>query len=221
MVLKKTIRKLNWQLYVAALLITIIVFGSGFWVGLQIEKNATAGVDASIAEVRQRSLSVETMLLMEESPQFCSFFVEEMNNFDSETYDLGQKIGYMEDRGQVEPQVKANYMMLELRDYLLLQRINKRCNMTSDVVLYFLSSADCASCRQQGDEITRARQGTSVRVYSFDAAINSTAISALQLSYNVTMYPTLIINGKKFSGLMAAKDITANLQRNLLVVEYG
>jgi len=215
------VRKLNWQLYVAALLITIIVFGSGLWVGIQIEKGVTAGVDARIAEVRQRSLSVETMLLMEESPQFCSFFVEEMNAFDSETYDLGQKIGYMEDRGQVEPQLKADYMMLELRDYLLLLRVSKRCNMTSNVILYFLSSTDCASCRQQGDEITKARQGTSVRVYSFDMAINSTAISAFQRSYNVTMYPTLIINGNKFSGLMTAKDISANLQKNVLVVEYG
>jgi hypothetical protein len=205
--LKKTERNVSWNIYIIALVFSIIIFGSGMWAGLQIEKSVTEKMMDTISTVRQSITSLETMLLFEESPEFCDFFNEEMNKFDSETASLGEKIGYMEEHRGEDLALKSEYMTLELRDYLLVKRIDKVCGTKTNIILYFLNSDTCSDCFSQGLELTKARQNTSMRVYSFDIIVNNTAITALQKSFNVSSFPSLVINGKKWTGLMHSEEI--------------
>lgn len=211
--LRKTERNVSWNIYILALVFSIVIFGFGIWTGLQIEKSVTERMMDTISNVRQSITSLETMLLFEESPEFCDFFNEEMNKFDSETASLGEKIGYMEEHRGEDLTLKSDYMTLELRDYLLVKRIDDVCSTKTNIILYFLNSDTCSDCFSQGLELTKARQNTSMRVYSFDIVVNNTAIIALQKSFNVSTFPSLVINGKKWTGLMHSEEILGVLSQ--------
>lgn len=205
--MKKTNREFNWKIYVTGFVITSIIFSVGIFVGLQIESEVSSQLIQNIEQTKQKISAVETMLILEDSPVFCEFFAEEVGKFDAETSELGQKIGYMEERKNIDPELKIAYMTLELRDYLLVKKINERCNQNTTLILYFLSSNDCKDCRNQGTELTKAREENEIRVYSFDSYVNSSVARALIKSYDITSYPSLVINENKYEGLMNKEQI--------------
>lgn len=194
-------------MYIYAFIASAAIFGVGIWVGLRIEQDVAQGLRDSMENTRQQITTIETMLLLEEGSALCDFFGESIDRFDKETYELGTKIGYMEEKRGASPELKADYMFLELRDYLLIKRFDNKCDRNSKAVLYFLSSSNCSRCLAQGGELTKTKSATGVRVYSFDVDINSTLVRALINKYNVTQYPALVINERLYSGLTDADQI--------------
>ena len=205
--MQKTERKINWSIYLIGFVISSLIFGMGFWFGSQIEKDVSEGLRKTMDATRSGIVSIETMMALENDSSFCTFFLDEMSKFDRETFDLGQKIGYMEERKEIDPQLKADYMSLELRDYLLAKKINARCGSNATLVLYFLSSSSCPDCLDQGNELTKAREQDSLKVYSFDLDVNNSLTGSLKQMHDVTRYPTLIIGDKKYEGHLTSQDI--------------
>ena len=211
MALKKIDRKISWDLYLSAFAISLVVFAIGVWVGLQIEQSVADQVSEVIDQTNGRMLSMSNLLLMEEDPLFCTYLEEEMAAFDYETYLLGQQIGTMEERRGVEDSLKIKYMDLEFRDYLLSKKINERCQLDQNIVLYFVSSLDCADCKKQGEALSEARSQTNTRVYTFDIGMESGLIDSLKQKYSVTSVPAMIINGDPYEGYRASSELVSIL----------
>lgn len=211
MKLTKTQRRIDWGTYLFAFVAAVVIFGIGLWIGLSIEQEVSQGIMASMERTRQQIAAIEMMLLLEDDGTFCDLFDEAIERIDRETFEFGKKIGYMEERKGADLQLKADYMLLELRDYLLIKNFENRCGKNLNVVLYFLSSSNCTQCGTQGAELTQAKESVGIRVYSFDADVSSTAVQALIGKYNITAYPSLVIGEKGYSGLMAAEQIIAIL----------
>lgn len=201
----KTQRKISLQIYFFAFLAAIAVFGIGIYVGMQLQKGIIEELSVKIEELKQKISSVETLLLFEEN--FCDIFADEIDKFHSETYEIGKKIEYME-KIEIDPKLKAEYMLLEFRDYVLVTKVNERCAKNYSTVLYFLDSKNCSVCWTQSEELTKARQMKErLFVYTFDGAINSSVVNALLKKFSINEYPSLIINGKKYVGLVNADTI--------------
>jgi hypothetical protein len=212
MKLQKTKRIINWDIYLAAFVISAVIFGIGVWVGIQIEKNISESLSKEITATRQRIVELETMMLFEQPSNFCPFFMEEMEKFDRETAEFGSKIGYMEEHKGIDPKLKSDYMLLELRDYFLIKKIDSICGSKTNIALYFIDSSSRNDCRLQGDELTKAREKTNLRVYTFDVSVNNTAVEIFRKSFNISIYPTIIINGKKYEKFMKAEEIINSLK---------
>jgi len=205
--LVKTERGISWKVYAAAFVSSLVIFGIGIWTGLQIEKGVTDQLTDTANTISQSWVSLETLLMMEDSPMFCEYITDQMQSFDSETFDLGKKIGYMEERRGVDPNLKSEYMSLETRDYLTAQKINTRCGTNTSLILYFVSSSSCPACPQQGAELTKARESGDIRIYTYDMDIKNSMASSLAKMYDVTTYPSIVVDGKKHVGLISSDDI--------------
>ncbi|VVB73244.1 Uncharacterised protein [uncultured archaeon] len=211
MELQKTKREISWKLYTAAFIISAIIFGIGMWTGLQIEKSVTEELSATVNKIDQQWISLETLMLMDSSPAFCDYLTQEMGSFDSETFTLGQRIGYMEERKGVDPSLKSEYMSLEVRDYLVANKINERCGANTSLVLYFVSSSNCSSCKEQGAQLTAARERTGARVYTFDMDVKNGMVSALAGVFKIGSYPSIVIDSEKQAGRMTADQIVSRI----------
>ena len=211
MELHKTKREISWKLYIVAFVISAIIFGIGMWVGLQIEKSVTEELSTTVNKIDQQWIALETLMLMDNSPAFCNYLTQEMQSFDTETFSLGQRIGYMEEKKGVDPSLKAEYMSLEVRDYLIANKINQKCNENTSLVLYFISSSDCLSCKDQGNQLTAARESTGSRVYTFDMDVKNSIVSALAGMFNVSTYPSIVIDSKKYSEYMTADKLISEI----------
>jgi hypothetical protein len=209
---QKTKREISWGLYAAAFIISAIIFGIGMWAGLRIEKSVTEELSATVNRIDQQWIALETLMLMDSSPAFCDYLTQEMQSFDSETFSLGQRIGYMEEKKGVDPSLKSEYMSLEVRDYLVASKINEKCGANTSLVLYFVSSSDCPNCKEQGIQLTSARERTGARVYTFDMDVENSMVSALDGIFKIDSYPSIVIDSKKYTEYMTADSIVSEVK---------
>jgi glutaredoxin-related protein len=118
----------------------------------------------------------------------------------------------MEEKKGVDPSLKSEYMSLEIRDYLVANKINEKCNENASLILYFVSSANCPSCKDQGNQLTLARESTGARVYTFDMDVNNSMVSALAGMFSISTYPSIVIDSTTYSGYMTADKILSEIK---------
>lgn len=212
MALKQIERKISWDIYITAFIISLVIFGIGIWFGLQIEKSASEQINERMGIISNNLISIGNILLLENDRGYCDYIKNKMKEFDSETYNLGREIEYMEENKGGAEALKLNYMELEFRDYLLTKKIKQMCGEEQNIVIYLVSSKDCTICKEQGEILTSARTKTNTRVYTFDLNINSTLTEMLRNKYNVSIFPTLIINENKYTGKMTEAELLSKLQ---------
>lgn len=203
-------RKISFPLYVAAFFITTFIFGAGVYIGVAIEQEAAKSIRSDMEASIDRITEAQLIMLLEESPSFCSFYEEELRKALDETDVLGQELEYLEKEKNVyDPELKKKYFALELRSYLMAKKVREMCGGNFSLVLYFYSH-DCSSCEEQGRELTKAREmsGGRLKVFSFDGLSESSIVKALKSEYYVSTYPTVIINeGNAINRLMDAEQI--------------
>jgi hypothetical protein len=212
MELHKTKREISWKLYTVAFIISAIIFGLGMWAGLQIEKSVTEELSTTVNRIDQQWIALETLMLMDSSPAFCDYLTQEMQSFDTETFSLGQRIGYMEEKKGVDPLLKSEYMSLEVRDYLVANKINEKCGANTSLVLYFVSSSDCPNCKEQGNQLTSARERTGARVYTFDMDVKNSMVSAVAGIFKINAYPSIVIDSAKHTEYMTSDLIVSEIK---------
>ncbi len=214
MALKKLERNISWDLYITAFVISLIIFSIGVWFGLQIEKTVYEQTNEKIADLGNRVMAVGNLLLLENEKDYCEYIKSETAKFDTETYELGKQIEFMEEKRGVDESVKLNYMELEFRDYLLSKKINAICGEKQNLILYFVDSEICQTCKEQGEIITSARMKTNTKVYTFDLSVNSTLVDALKKRYSIvnSSFPIIVINDNVSFGFMDENELISKLQ---------
>jgi hypothetical protein len=128
---------------------------------------------------------------------------------------LADKLSYAEAQEGIQSAdvktLKQYYSLLEIKDFLLVQQIYKKCNTTPSTILYFYSNkGDCPECTKQGYVLTQLRQDhPTLRVYNFDYDLNDNAVNTLISLYKIkpTELPALVMNGKTYTGFKQIDDI--------------
>jgi hypothetical protein len=191
-----------WQRYLLAFVITAAIFGTAFYIAQRIDAQR-------IAEIRTTENNISIDILSSET-QFdllgnlsCGSLAEhpvlsdELNTLASQLSVAESNLGT--DNPEVI-QLKEQYTLLEIKDYVLLQNVSQKCGIKPQYILYFYSNAgDCADCGTMGDVLTYMRQTyPSLRVYAFDYNLDLSALTTLKTLNKIsgTQLPALIINSK-------------------------
>jgi hypothetical protein len=148
--------------------------------------------------------------LIEDAP--CEDFVTGSSTEDTalsqEVSNVGDQLSFAESKlGDTDPEViqlKEQYTLLEIRDYLLTEEIAKTCNITPDTVLYFYSNnGDCTNeCDRAAYALSYLHQTyPALRVYSFDYNLDVGALKTLESIEAVKApFPAFVINHKLYNG---------------------
>src|SRR3989339_704409 len=202
---------INSKKYIAAFTITAIIFGTAIYVSNILGQKKLEDVRAIENRVALDILSSETqfMLLEETScrdigPGFLS----------KELGSLGEKLSYAENQTEFNTEdieyLKRFYFLLEIKDYILMKRLMKKCSIEPTFILYFYSTKDaCEDCERVGYVLTALRDKyPDLRVYSFDYHFNVDAIDTLVSIYRVKSdLPALIINGLSYHGFHSVEEL--------------
>ena len=109
--------------------------------------------------------------------------------------------------------LKEYYTLLEIKDFLLQQKITEQCGKKVTSILYvYTTAANCSECTNQGYVLTSLRDKyPDLRIYSFDYNLDLSALHALLSIYNVkdTTLPTIIVGGQSYTGFHSLSDIEA------------
>lgn len=128
--------------------------------------------------------------------------------------ELADKIAYSEqnirDKSQVT-ELKRYYSLLEIKDYLLMQKIKDKCGTSVVPIFYFYTTAEnCSECIKQSAVLTELRnEYPEVRIYSFDYNLDLTALQSLIKIFKVedTKLPALVMGEKLYTGFKSRTDI--------------
>lgn len=127
---------------------------------------------------------------------------------------LADKLSYAENqRGINDADVvtlKKYYSLLEIKDYLLMKKVDTRCDVKPISILYFYTNKeDCEDCTKQGYILTKLRAAhPEMKVYSFDYDLNLSAIKTLISIYKIPkQLPAIVINGKTYNKFQSIEDI--------------
>ncbi|HEX8947006.1 MAG TPA: hypothetical protein VF829_02225, partial [Candidatus Paceibacterota bacterium] len=144
-----------------ALGVTVLIVGTVAYAVNYLDRQRIAEINTMQNRLSTDTLSLETQFaLLENAP--CKN-ISANTTLSQELSDLGDRLSFTESRlGSTDPQVlelKKSYALLEIRDYILTQKIGATCKVKPVVALYFYSNAgDCPDCDRAGYALSYLHQ---------------------------------------------------------------
>ena len=106
--------------------------------------------------------------------------------------------------------LKEQYSLLEIRDFLITNRIATACGTKPVTVLYFYSNTgDCNDCDKAGYALSYLHNTyPTLRVYSFDYNLDLGALKTFLAVMKVKgPLPAFVVNGKHLYGFSSLADL--------------
>lgn len=202
---------INSKKYLFSFIITVIIFSTAIYLSNYFSSKKIEEIRNIQDKISIDILSSETQFsLLEES--LCKDLGTE--TLSSELGELENKLSYTESqRGVDDPEVqtlKRYYSLLEIKDYLLMNKIREKCKKSPVSIIYFYSTNnDCLDCEKEGYVLTKLRETyPELRIYSFDYNLDLSAVKTL-ISINKVedKLPALIIKDKTYYGFQSIEDL--------------
>ena len=203
--------KKDWIRYILVFLITLTLFLSSAWLSSFMNTK-------KIRDIRniQDKISIDIMSSETQFQLLQEFTCKDVSaaTLSSELNSLAEKISYSEEninkRDDVQD-LKKYYSLLQIKDYLLMQKIKDRCNMPVTPIFYFYTTLEnCSNCVKEAAVLNKLRtEYPELRVYSFDYNLDLSALKTLLRTFKVedTKLPALYMNDKLYTGFLDENDI--------------
>lgn len=207
--------EINWKKYIFTLIITGAIFATALYASNYFSEKRLSEVKSIQDKIAIDILSSETQFSLLEASS-CKFV--STSSLSSELSSLEEKLSITEqERGADDSEVQAvkrYYSLLQIKDYLLMQKIAEKCKTSPLSIVYFYSNTgNCPDCEKEGYVLTRIRQDyPQVRVYAFDYNLDLSALQTL-ISINKVeaKLPALMINEDVYYGFQDVADLEKNI----------
>lgn len=208
-----------YRKYIITFLITLALFGIAFLLSSNFANQKIDQVRIIQDKISNDILSSETRFMLLASSSCKHFesneeFETELNN---ELSDMARRVKFMENQlGYDDSRVlliKSQYVLLQIKDYILHRQLAERCKDTINTILYF-HDLDCTECKEQSivlDEIHK--RYPSIRIYWFDISSETPALSTLVSMFQVNTTPTLVVGDDVFKGFQDIETIESNIKK--------
>ncbi len=204
-----------------ALAITLVIIGTVVYAINYLDRQRLSELTSIQNQLATDTLSLETQFsLLETAPCEDQLSGTELSK---EVSDLGARLAQAENRlGTKNTQVielKKQYSLLQIRDYILTKKLEATCKTAPVVALYFYSNepGTCADCDKASYALSYLReQYPALHVYTFDYNLDlgalKTLIAVLKVEPN---FPAFVINGKKSYGYTSLDDFEKLFPKNI------
>ena len=197
------------NIFIRTALITLVVFFAGIGLGLMIGGEKVSSLERTVAELNSDISDIELHFLfmdvMSENVP-CNYFLNEAERLGSITDEMGREVERYEQSDRLRDkdfvELKQRYTSMLMRNWLTLEKIKLSCDSEYITILYFYDRNNCDRCEEQGLILSNLKDklGRDVMVFAIDAGINMRMVEGLKESYDIETYPTLIVNGNKYTG---------------------
>jgi hypothetical protein len=192
-------RPISYSLYLAALVISAVIFFAGIFLGQSIERQNLQSISDRVDAISTGANALESFYIVGDDAEYCPVYLDQLSRLDSTTAEVGYELAYFEDqKGFTDVALKQKYFALEATTLLLSQKVKAKCDQNYSVILYFYTNTPdaCPTCAQQGRELLEVKKKLleGVRIYSFDGDLNSAVVDAFKKKFGVSEYPSIVID---------------------------
>lgn len=204
--------KIDTKKYMLAFVVTALVFFGALLISNRFSEKRIEEIKSIENNIALDILASETQFaLLKESS--CKA-VDHRTAFSEELNNLAQKLSYMEeDLGEGSKEVldlKKYYSLLQVKDYLLVGKINEKCGIKPITIIYFYSNkGDCNDCKREGYVLTKLREEfPELRIYAFDYNLDLSVVKTMKSLYGIkNTLPALVIWDEAYYGFKSPEDI--------------
>ncbi len=197
--------------YIWSFIITVAVFVVVFLISRNLDTQRISEVRSLGDKLSLDITSSETQFdLLKESS--CKI-VKYSGTFSDELNTLSEKIAYLEDNlSNTNADViglKKYYSLLEIKDFIVVNNIAKKCGTKPVIIIYFYSKTDCDDCKNFGYVMGKLREDyPEIHVYSFEYDLDLSAIKTMISIYGVkNTLPAIIIKDETYYGFKSIEDM--------------
>lgn len=205
----------DWVRYIVVLLITLTIFLSAIWLSSFVN-------DRKLSDIKnvQDKVSIDIMSSETQFQLLQGFSCKDVSasTLSSELNNLAEKISYSEQNIKKQDEVKdlkKYYTLLQIKDYLIMQKIKEKCNVPVVPVFYFYTTSDkCENCVKESAVLSKLRdEYPELRVYSFDYNLEVSPLQTLIRIFKVDDHnlPAIYMNDKLYTGFLGEEDIVKEL----------
>lgn len=211
-------RKLSRKNLAIAAIITFLFFSLGITMGVLLTEKRIESLQlvASSQKMDYESMQLQTLFLEESvGTDKCLIVSNAMDVHMRTLSDTGDRIeGYIQGTQVSEEsfnEAKREYILAQLKYWLLAKKAEKMCGRNMVSIIYFYSNEEkCSNCGAQSRVLTHLKElfPDELLVFSFDASFEQEAmIQMLKTVYGITQYPTLLIGEKKHEGMVTEAEL--------------
>lgn len=204
-----------WKRYIFTLIITVALFVIAFYLSSRLAQKKIDEVRVIQDKISTDILSTETRFMLLGSSSCKHFEANESFEFDlnNELSDMARRVKFMENQlGSDDAQVtmiKNQYVLLQIKDYILRKELASRCGTKTAMLLYF-HDTDCKDCKEQSIVLDEVHDRyPDLRIYWFDNSSDTPALKALQSMFAVKNFPTIVINEKEYPSFQPLETMTS------------
>ncbi len=211
-------RKFYWKRHLAVLFITLLILTIGILIGsiLGEQRLEFTRADIEKQQVEYESLQMQLLYLTGQEEKNCEVL---LNSLERNIYDLENSRvkleGYILGSEDVDfNTVKRDYMLTEIRYWLMASEAKEVCPSESVRVLFFYEMDEaCSDCSAQGHVLTYLKNifGEKLLVFSLDVNFDEPMVQILKENYGIDEMPSLVINDKVFEGLIKKEELINEL----------
>lgn len=208
-------RKIDLRVYFIVGFLTLMIFLLGVTMGVLIDNIRLQSVTQASKEKELDYTSLQFQYLylstLENTNESCGVFQATLENSLRDLSKSFEKITSYEEESNLNKQeyklVLRKYLLDNLRYWLFAQKTRELCQADTVNILYFYSGNYCDICPNQGVILTYFKNlfGERLLVFPIDTDYSEEehSISILMRKYNITTYPSIVLENKKYEGVVA------------------
>jgi len=211
-------KRISWGFYLLTLVITIIVFTSGIFFGIYINRVKVSELQNMVSELDKKRTEQELNLLLTDylPNKTCDVMNYEVEKMIPDINELAGKVTFYEETKKFEEKnyedTKIDYTVNLIRYWLYLEKLKSNCDLNVTTLIYFYSNKDCNLCRNQGIvlDYMKNKHKSDLMIFALDVDLELNSIDMIMKSYGVREMPSIIIDGKLYDGFVD-KETLENL----------
>jgi hypothetical protein len=218
--MKKIKRKFSTGFYVLSILITLLIFLIGLGIGDYITQSKVRWIQNSEREILNSFNEFnQKMVNIENRQEYCNLSWEDLWK---EKVEIGTILAKLEENlGKDDEEVKEqkkiyNDVQIELKG--ILESIEENCNYNWTIILFFYTNDDSLE-EQKLSELqgyvldSLYHENSNIKILTFDLSANTPILEKLRQENKISELPSLVINGKKYSGFKGKEDVKKIIQK--------
>lgn len=198
----------NKKRHFYALIFTILIFIIGLFFGYTFTKFGYSNIKKINEEQRIEydSLQLQYLYMIELlETKNCPAAQKTLEKSISALEKARFKLEEYSRRDKSLTSLKREYILAELRYWLLAKNTKKICEQDTVSILYFYLPKECLECETQGEILTYLKEKLKEKllVFSIDLSFEQEPmVSIFKEAYNLNKAPTIILEDEKYEGLV-------------------
>jgi len=200
-----------------------VVFLSGFSIGFLINDFKQQDLSSDLSSIKdfveKNDVEISLMDYLNDNIS-CDYLSLRASTINERTHELGIKVEtYENNNGILNDEyyaLKKSYINSLINNWINVQKAKELCDLNYSTILYFYNlKEDCPQCAQQAIVLSSIKDlyGANALIYSIDSTLGLDSVNILRYSYNITEFPSLVINGEVYFGYVSFSDIKEMLEQ--------